>query len=274
MSNAMTALDAIIEVKNVSKSFGTHRVLQDVSLAVSPGEVIAIIGPSGAGKSTLLRAINGLAPIDSGSIRVGETSFPRYDRRNRPKAPPEKALAQVRRHAGMIFQNFNLFPHMTVVENVMVAPRKALRRNRADSRARAEELLVRLGLGDKLDKYPRQLSGGQQQRVAIARALAVDPHVLLCDEVTSALDPELVGEVLIALRELASEGMTMIVVTHEMHFAQDVADRVVVMADGELIEEGPPTQIFQRPTHLRTKQFLHRLLERETLTQSNEAVDE
>jgi len=263
----------VIEVEGVSKSFGANQVLHDVSLTVAQGEVIAIIGPSGAGKSTFLRTINGLAAVETGTIRVGDITFPRYDRRNRPRQPSEKTLAAVRRHAGMIFQSFNLFPHMTVVDNVAVAPRKALRRSRREAHTRAVELLTRLGLQDKLDKYPRELSGGQQQRVAIARALAVDPFVLLCDEVTSALDPELIGEVLIALRELANDGMTMVVVTHEMHFAQDVAYRVVVMADGELIEAGPPQQIFQRPQHLRTKQFLRRLLERETLQQNVEVAD-
>jgi ABC-type polar amino acid transport system ATPase subunit len=265
--------DAIIEVREVSKHFGPHRVLNTVSLSVSPGEVIAIIGPSGAGKSTFLRTINGLAPVDAGTVRVGEISFPTYDKRGVARQPTEKTLAVVRRKAGMIFQNFNLFPHMTVLENVMVTPRKTLKKSRVEARGRAIEILGRLGLEDQIEKYPRQLSGGQQQRVAIARALAVDPSVLLCDEVTSALDPELVGEVLIALRELAADGMTMVVVTHEMHFAQDVADRVIVMVDGEIIEEGSPQQIFQRPSHLRTKQFLRRLLERETLTQDTQVAD-
>ena len=265
--------ETIIEISNVSKSFASHRVLNNVSLRVDRGEVIAIIGPSGAGKSTLLRTVNGLATVDAGTIRVGEICFPSYDKHGARKQPSEKTLAEVRRQVGMIFQHFNLFPHMTVLENVMVAPRKALRKTKRQAHDRAVEILGRLGLDDKLETYPRQLSGGQQQRVAIARALAVQPSALLCDEVTSALDPELVGEVLITLRELAAEGMTMVIVTHEMHFAEDVADRVVVMADGELIEEGPPDRIFERPRHLRTTQFLRRLLERETLQRNPGAAD-
>jgi general L-amino acid transport system ATP-binding protein len=248
---AETSVGDMIHLADVHKSFGSLHVLRGVSLDVAAGEVVVLIGASGSGKSTLLRCVNGLEPIDRGEIivdglRVGDP----------------KALRQVRTRVGMVFQQFNLFPHMTVLRNVAMAPMLVLGQSRDDAEARAAELLVRVGLKEKVAAYPSQLSGGQQQRVAIARALAMGPKAMLFDEVTSALDPELVGEVLRVMRGLAEDGMTMIVVTHEMAFAGDVADRVVFMDEGTFVEEGSPQQMFSDPTDVRTKQFLRRILEK------------
>lgn len=240
----------VIELENVVKKFGDHTVVDNVSMTVAQGEVAAIIGPSGAGKSTLLRCVNLLEQPDSGKIRVAGTSI---DAGSQIRA---KDLAKLRSVVGMVFQSFNLFPHLTVLRNITLPQEQVLGRSSEEARKRALTLLERVGLADKAQQYPNRCSGGQQQRIAIARALALDPEVMLFDEPTSALDPELGLEVLTVMRELADEGMTMVVVTHEMEFARDVSDHLVVMADGAILEEGKPTDIFAAPTHARTRQFL------------------
>jgi polar amino acid transport system ATP-binding protein len=237
-------------VDGVHKSFGRHEVLQGIDLALSPHEVVCLIGASGSGKSTLLRCVNLLEPIEQGRILLGgeEITAPRVD------------VNRVRRRIGIVFQAFNLFPHMTVLDNVTLAPRKALGVGRREAEAQAVELLERFGLADKRDEYPDRLSGGQQQRVAIVRALAMQPELMLLDEVTSALDPELVAEVLNVIRELAAGGMTMLIATHEMGFARDIAGRVCFLDDGVILEEGDPEQIFTAPREQRTQQFLQRIV--------------
>ncbi len=237
-------------VENVHKSFGKAEVLKGIGLDVAEHEVVCLIGASGSGKSTLLRCVNLLEPIDEGRIVVhgDEITGPRVD------------VNRVRRGIGIVFQAFNLFPHMSVLSNVTLAPRKALGLSRTQADAEAMELLGRFGLADRRDDYPDRLSGGQQQRVAILRALAMKPTLLLLDEVTSALDPELVGEVLGLIRELAEGGMTMVVATHEMGFARDIADRVCFLDEGVILEEGPPEQIFSEPRKPRTQQFLARIV--------------
>ncbi len=243
--------EPLVQMRGVLKRFGDTVVLEGVDLDVNRGEVVVLIGPSGAGKSTLLRCINGLERVQEGTIRVvGEELVYK-----------EKHLNHIRSRIGMVFQAFNLFPHMKVVDNITMAQRDVLHRSREEARARAHELLERVGLSDKADAYPDNLSGGQQQRVAIARALAMDPDVMLFDEPTSALDPELVGEVLQVMRTLADEGMTMVVVTHEMRFARRAADRVVLMADKHIVEEGTPEQVLVNPTSERGKAFLQELTE-------------
>jgi polar amino acid transport system ATP-binding protein len=251
----------MIRLDKVNKSFGRLRVLRDVSLTVEKGEVVCIIGPSGAGKSTLLRCINHLEGIDSGTIYLDDEPVYRYVRDGKVVVDPERRVEALRSEVGMVFQSFNLFPHLTVLENVMLAPVHVRNEPREDARSRAEALLAKVGLSDKVEAYPHELSGGQQQRVAIARSLAMQPKAMLFDEVTSALDPELIGEVLRVMRQLAAEGMTMIIVTHEMGFARDVADRVLFMADGVVVEEGSPEQIFKAPRHERTRQFLQSILD-------------
>jgi polar amino acid transport system ATP-binding protein len=245
-----------VSLRNVTKSFGSLVVVDDVSMDVSPGEVVAIIGPSGAGKSTLLRCINLLERPNSGDITVGDLTI------HPGSGVTHKELTRLRRTAGMVFQSFNLFPHLTVLRNVSIAQERVLGRDRKEAEARSRDLLARVGLADKADTYPTRSSGGQQQRIAIARALAMEPKVMLFDEPTSALDPELGLEVLAVMRELAADGMTMIVVTHEIHFAQDVSDRVVVMADGRMIEEGPPSQVLTAPANERTQRFLRAVTDR------------
>ena len=252
----------MIRLERVNKSFGRLRVLRDVSLEVQKGEVVCIIGPSGAGKSTLLRCINHLEGIDSGTIYIEGTPVYRFSREGRHVVDPDHRIEALRSQVGMVFQSFNLFPHFTALENVMVAPIHVRREPKDEVRRRALALMTKVGLAEKTDAYPHELSGGQQQRVAIARALAMQPKAMLFDEVTSALDPELIGEVLRVMRQLAAEGMTMLVVTHEMGFAQDVCDRVIFMADGMIVEEGAPHQIFSTPTNVRTRQFLQSILER------------
>lgn len=249
---------ARVQLRNITKTFGQHQVLRDVSLDVRPGEVVSIIGPSGAGKSTLLRCINYLEAPTSGDIIVGD----QHVVTSGAKHPSQRELATLRRSVGMVFQSFNLFPHLTVLRNITLPQERVLGRSRAEADRAARELLDRVGLTDKADHYPGRCSGGQQQRVAIARALALEPKVMLFDEPTSALDPELGIEVLSVMRQLAGEGMTMLVVTHEMHFARDVSDRIVVMADGEIIEEGPPQEITSSPSHERTRRFLRAVLDR------------
>lgn len=238
-----------ISLQSVTKSFGERSVLNGIDLDVSASEVIAFIGSSGSGKSTLLRCINLLESIDDGAILLDGTDI------SLPGLDPDP----IRRRIGMVFQNFNLFPHMTVLRNITLAPRKVLGLSIADAETRGRELLRRFGLQDRADAYPDQLSGGQQQRVAIARSLAMEPEVMLLDEITSALDPELVGEVLDVVRELKGSGMTMLLATHEMGFAREIADRVCFLDRGEIVESGTPLEIFGRPEHERTRQFLQRV---------------
>ncbi|HET6561917.1 MAG TPA: amino acid ABC transporter ATP-binding protein [Marmoricola sp.] len=246
MTSAGTAL---VQMRGIVKKFGDNVVLDGIDLDVNRGEVVVLIGPSGAGKSTLLRCINGLERIQGGTIHVAGEEL----------VYKEKHLNHIRSRIGMVFQSFNLFPHVTVVDNITMAQRDVLHRSASDARGRALQLLERVGLAEKAEAYPGKLSGGQQQRVAIARALAMDPEVMLFDEPTSALDPELVGEVLQVMRSLADEGMTMVVVTHEMRFARRAADRVVLMADGGIAEQGSPEQVLENPTSERGLAFLHEL---------------
>jgi ABC-type polar amino acid transport system ATPase subunit len=250
----------MLKLSGVRKRFGDLEVLKGVDLDVAKGEVICILGPSGSGKSTLLRCVNLLEPPEEGEIFLEGQDI--------CKGPGSGTGEQswnldfVRQRVGMVFQQFNLFPHKTALENVTMAPERVLRRPKAEARQKATALLERVGLGDKLGQYPERLSGGQQQRVAIARALAMEPHVMLFDEVTSALDPELVKEVLDTMRELASEGMTMLVVTHELGFAKEVGDQVVFMDGGVIVEEGKPADVLDNPRQERTKKFLGLVLER------------
>jgi polar amino acid transport system ATP-binding protein len=253
---------SVVQLDRVWKSFGRLEVLTDVSLAVPRGEVVCVIGPSGAGKSTLLRCINHLETIDDGTILFDGRPVYRYRVNGRLVIDPERRVEAIRAQIGMVFQAFNLFPHMTALGNVIEAPVQVLREPMAEARARGLALLAKVGLSEKAGSYPHQLSGGQQQRVAIARALAMNPKLMLFDEATSALDPELVGDVLRVMRQLASEGMTMIVVTHEMDFAREVADRVIFMDHGAIVEEGPPARVFTNPRSPRTRQFLQAVLNR------------
>lgn len=251
---------SMIKAEHVCKNFGDLKVLKDVSLTVEPGEVVCIIGPSGAGKSTFLRSLNHLEKITSGKITIeGKPLDDRIDGVNQIKLA-SKERADILLKMGMVFQRFNLFPHKTVLENVMVSPIHVKKMEVEKVRQISQELIKRVGLEEKMDVFPSKLSGGQQQRVAIARALAMQPEIMLFDEPTSALDPELVGEVLNVMKKLAEEGMTMIVVTHEMGFAREVADRVVFMYDGSIVEEGTPAEIFSNPKNERTRQFLQSVL--------------
>jgi ABC-type polar amino acid transport system ATPase subunit len=252
----------ILRLDRIDKSFGRLQVLRDVTLEVRKGEVVCIIGPSGAGKSTLLRCINHLETVDSGTIYFEGEPVYRYAKAGKIVVDPDRRIEEIRSHIGMVFQSFNLFPHLTALGNVIEAPVHVRREPVEAARQRGLAELRRVGISEKANQYPHRLSGGQQQRVAIARALAMDPKVMLFDEATSALDPELVGEVLRVMRQLAAEGMTMVVVTHEMGFARDVADRVVFMADGVIVEEGHPQQMFSTPRVDRTRQFLQTILER------------
>ena len=239
----------IIEVKNLIKSFGSNTVLKDISFNVEEGEVVCIIGPSGSGKSTLLRCLNRLEEAQGGTISIfGEDIL------------HTKNLNKFRERIGMVFQMFNLFPNYTVMENITLAPLELGKMNRSDAEAKGMKLLEMVGLADKRDVYPATLSGGQKQRIAIARALEMSPEIMLFDEPTSALDPEMVGEVLGVMKELAQEGMTMVIVTHEMGFAREVADRVIFMGDGYIIEEGKPKDIFENPKQERTRKFLNSVL--------------
>jgi ABC-type polar amino acid transport system ATPase subunit len=240
----------VVNVKGINKHFGHLHVLKDVSLDVARGEVVVIIGPSGSGKSTLLRCLNYLEPVQSGEIRVDGIRLDHH----------KTNIRKVRAEVGMVFQSFNLFPHLSVLRNVMLAPVIVRKRREAEVRHEALALLAKVGLQDKTDVYPSQLSGGQQQRVAIARALCMQPKLMLFDEVTSALDPELVREVLDVMKQLARDGMTMIVVTHEMGFAREVADRVIFMDEGRIVEQGSAEDVFDRPQNQRTKEFLGKIL--------------
>ncbi|WP_372498708.1 amino acid ABC transporter ATP-binding protein [Yinghuangia soli] len=240
----------LVVLSKVNKHFGALHVLQDIDLTITQGEVVVVIGPSGSGKSTLCRTINRLEPIDSGSITIDGRALPQEGR----------ALARLRSDVGMVFQSFNLFAHKTVLQNVMLGPVKVRRETRQAAELRARQLLDRVGVGNQADKYPAQLSGGQQQRVAIARALAMQPKVMLFDEPTSALDPEMVNEVLETMRSLAADGMTMVVVTHEMGFARSAANRVIFMADGRIVEENTPDEFFGNPRSDRARDFLSKIL--------------
>ncbi|WP_461172957.1 amino acid ABC transporter ATP-binding protein [Arthrobacter sp. Z1-9] len=255
------ATRGLVEITQVRKSFGTTEVLKGVSLTVEPGGVAVIVGPSGSGKSTLLRTINHLEKVDGGFISIDGKLVGYEVRGERLHELREKDVLKQRTEIGMVFQNFNLFPHLTALENVAEAPVVAQGRSKEEARRRSLELLDRVGLKDRAGAYPRQLSGGQQQRVAIARALALDPKILLFDEPTSALDPELVNEVLDVIRELAKSGTTLIIVTHEMGFARDVADTVVFMDEGQIVEQGSPEHIFTNPQEPRTRSFLSKVLE-------------
>ena len=239
-----------ISVRGLRKSFGSNEVLKGLDVEITEGEVVCVIGPSGSGKSTFLRCLNKLDELSAGTVIVDGFNL----------SDKTVDLNEVRQHIGMVFQHFNLFPHMTVLQNIMLAPTELKKQSKADARATALKLLERVGLSDKADARPAQLSGGQKQRVAIARSLAVNPDIMLFDEATSALDPEMVGEVLQVIRDLAAEGMTMVVVTHEMGFAREVADRVIFMADGLIVEEGTPAELFGNPQQERTQDFLSKVL--------------
>ena len=241
---------AIVEVKDVHKSYGKNEVLKGISLDVEEGEVVVMIGPSGSGKSTFLRSLNKLEEINSGQIKINGWDL----------VDPKNNIDKTRETIGMVFQHFNLFPHLTVLQNMMLVPVEVAGQTKAEAEETARALLARVGLADKADVKPNTLSGGQKQRVAIARALAMNPKIMLFDEPTSALDPEMVGDVLGVMKELAEEGMTMIVVTHEMGFAKQVADRVVFFADGYIREEGTPEEVFNNPQDDRTKEFLDKVL--------------
>jgi ABC-type polar amino acid transport system ATPase subunit len=249
---AAAATEPVVRLESVHKSFGDNEVLRGIDLEVASGEVLVIIGPSGSGKSTLLRCVNLLEPLQSGRIFFEGEEITRKG----------VDVSAVRQRIGMVFQQFNLFPHLTVMDNLTLAARRIRRRPRTEAESRARDLLARVGLSEKAEQHPHQLSGGQQQRVAIARALMMEPHVMLFDEVTSALDPELVGEVLIVVRDLAKDlGMTMLVVTHEMQFAREVGDRLVFMDEGRIVEEGVPATILDAPREERTRRFLRRSLQ-------------
>jgi polar amino acid transport system ATP-binding protein len=250
----------MVKAEVVHKSFGRLEVLKGVSLEVKRGQVMCMLGPSGSGKSTFLRCINHLEKINAGRLSVDGQLVGYRERGEKLYELRENEVAHDRAQIGMVFQHFNLFPHMTALENVTLAPIRVKGAPRSDARNRAQQLLQRVGLGDKLDTYPVALSGGQQQRVAIARALAMEPKLMLFDEPTSALDPELVGDVLDAMRQLARDGMTMIVVTHEIGFAREVADQVVFMDEGVIVESGPPAQVLGSPRHERTRAFLSKVL--------------
>jgi ABC-type polar amino acid transport system ATPase subunit len=248
---AASSAEPVVRLEGVRKSFGDNLVLDGIDLSVAMGEVLVVIGPSGSGKSTLLRCVNLLEPVDSGRIFFEGQELTRKG----------VALPEVRQRIGIVFQQFNLFPHLRVMDNLTLAARRIKKMPKAEAEQRATELLAQVGLQDKARSYPHQLSGGQQQRVAIARALVMRPHVMLFDEVTSALDPELVGEVLVVMRDLAREGMTMMVVTHEMQFAREVGDRLIFMDEGRIVEQGKPLDVLDRPREERTRRFLRRTLQ-------------
>ncbi|WP_043531246.1 amino acid ABC transporter ATP-binding protein [Litchfieldella xinjiangensis] len=252
-SQTPTSETPIVRMDKVNKHFGDLHVLKDIDLEIAPGEVVVIIGASGSGKSTLIRCVNGLEEFQYGHIEVDGNEL-------LPNGKSAKALQTIRTEVGMVFQQFNLFPHLSVLDNVTLAPIKVRGTPRQQAVANARRLLERVGIADQADKSPTQLSGGQQQRVALARALTMEPRLMLFDEPTSALDPEMIGEVLDAMRELARDGMTMMIVTHEMGFAREVADRVIYIHGGQIVEQGPPGVVFDNPQHERTQSFLSRVL--------------
>ena len=254
----MTTL--MVEAQSIHKSFGANEVLKGITLEVRTGEVVCLLGPSGSGKSTFLRCINHLEKFNAGRLYVDGELVGYRQQGDRLHELHDKEIARKRTEIGMVFQNFNLFPHMSALSNIIEAPIRVKREPKDEVRARARELLAKVGLAEKADAYPRQLSGGQQQRIAIARALAMRPKLMLFDEPTSALDPELVGDVLAVMRDLATSGMTMIVVTHEIGFAREVADTVVFMDGGVVVEQGPPSEVITNPRHERTKAFLSQVL--------------
>ncbi|MFC0451704.1 amino acid ABC transporter ATP-binding protein [Rhodococcus jostii] len=260
MTTDASTTEFAVEVRGVHKSFGTLDVLQGVDLLVRKGEVTVILGPSGSGKSTLLRTLNHLEKVDRGTIRIDGDLIGYRRKGDKLHELRERDILKQRSRIGFVFQNFNLFPHLTVLENVIEAPVSAQGRDRTEVETEATALLERVGVGDKAHEYPRQLSGGQQQRVAIARALALRPAVILFDEPTSALDPELVGEVLAVIKQLARDGATLVIVTHEVGFAREVADTAVFMDAGVVVEQGPPSQVIDNPRHERTTAFLSRVL--------------
>ncbi|MFE4964032.1 amino acid ABC transporter ATP-binding protein [Streptomyces sp. NPDC056660] len=260
MTTAPDIAPVALELHDVHKSYGAHRVLDGVDLTVRPGEVTVILGPSGSGKSTLLRVVNHLEKPETGYVSVGGELIGVKRHGDRLKELSERAILAQRSRIGFVFQNFNLFPHLTVLDNVAAAPVATGRLTRPEAQQLAKELLERVGLGERVGAYPRQLSGGQQQRVAIARALALRPGIILFDEPTSALDPELVGEVLAVIKDLASGGTTLVIVTHEIGFAREVADRIVFIDAGRIVEQGPPAEVLDNPRHERTRDFLRKVL--------------
>jgi polar amino acid transport system ATP-binding protein len=259
-------MSAILQIRDLSKSFGKNLVLAGIDLDIAAHDVVAIIGPSGSGKSTLLKCINFLEPYDGGRVLFDGQLVGYREVSGKRRLAKDSVTRLLRKQFGMVFQNFNLFPHMTVIENIVEGPIQVLRVPKQDAYAHADRLLVRVGLADKRDARPSTLSGGQQQRAAIARALAMKPKIMLFDEPTSSLDPELVGEVLSTIRELVTDGMTMLIVTHEMAFAREVASRVIFMDQGRIVEEAPPTKIFTAPSENRTREFLARVLHKEERT--------
>ena len=254
-----------VEIVGLGKRFGLVDVLTDVSLTVAPGEKLAIIGPSGSGKTTLLRCVAHLERPTSGHVEIAGERIGQRLVRGQMREMPDREIARIRTGIGMVFQRFNLFPHLSVLDNVLLGPTRVLKRSRAEAEPIARDLLAKVGLAHKAADFPERLSGGQQQRVAIARSLAMQPKLMLFDEATSALDPELVGEVLAVMRGLAEDGMTMLIVTHEMQFAEDVADRVIFMDHGRIVDQGPPHALFRAPSHPRTRAFLRAVMHRQTM---------
>jgi ABC-type polar amino acid transport system ATPase subunit len=263
MREASASSTPLVQVVNLCKQFGEVEVLRDVNLDVHAGQKLAIIGPSGSGKTTMLRCINYIERPTSGHVKLNGTMIGHRNSGGQVVEMRDREIAQLRARMGMVFQRFNLWPHLTALENVTLGPMKVLRQSAAEAREAADALLAKVGLAHKRNEYPERLSGGQQQRVAIARCLAMKPQLVLFDEATSALDPELVGEVLAVMRQLAAEGMTMLIVTHEMQFAEDVADEVIVMDHGVIIDKGPPQALFRNPTNARTRAFLRAVIERQ-----------
>ncbi len=264
--NGVTAPAFLVELKGVTKRFGEVDVLKNVDLAVSAGEKVAIIGPSGSGKTTLLRCVAHLERPDAGHVTIAGQRIGQKQVNGRWRTMSDREIASIRTGIGMVFQRFNLFPHLTALENVMIGPVRVLKKGRPEAEPLARELLRKVGLGHKTADYPERLSGGQQQRVAIARSPAMQPRLMLFDEATSALDPELVGEVLNVMRDLARDGMTKMIVTHEMQFAEDVADRNVFMDHGRIVDQGPPHELFRSPSHPRAQAFLRAVIDRQTMS--------
>ena len=265
MDAASGKTSALVEICGVSKRFGDIDVLSEIDLAIAAGEKVAIIGPSGSGKTTLLRCVAHLERPSAGYVTIAGQRVGQSFARGQWREMTDRELAQVRTSIGMVFQRFNLFPHLTALDNVMLGPVQVLKRSRAEVEPLARDLLRKVGLAHKAGEYPERLSGGQQQRVAIARSLAMQPRLMLFDEATSALDPELIGEVLNVMRALAREGMTMLIVTHEMQFAEDVADRVIFMDHGRIVDQGPPRELFRAPSHPRTQAFLRAVIDRQVM---------